>query len=175
MPHFPRGTRTIVMARGTLDRKLAAIDEEVGIGIEDAAQEVLETARVLAPKATGELADTLYLSKLWKTANGWRIEIVAPAPHAAAQERGSGLLAEARPGIVRAPIVIRPTGGRKVLSFWWKNAPARLLRGHTFEVFLPWVSQIGVPPTRFLRRALKEHTTRTYSRILEAIKRGVNE
>jgi hypothetical protein len=165
----PRGVKSEVHARGTLELRLREIGQDVQKALEVAAPEVLAAARAGCPKDSGDLASSLYISKLEERGpNKWRIEIIAPKPYAAAQERGSGLKAERRPGVVIGPILILPKKGG-TLSFFWPGAPARFVKyRRTFEVHLPGVLHPGVPPTRFLRNALRDTTSRIWTRVLKA-------
>jgi len=135
------------------------------------ADKVADRARELAPKKTGELAESIQVSQIIDLGEGlWRIEISALAPHAAALERGSGIHAEAdprRPGIVAKPYMILPVN-RQMLAFVWPGAPDKIKEtAQSFPlVVLPWVEHPGVRGTGYLRQALRENTTRTWSQIV---------
>lgn len=169
----PRGVRSEVRARGTLELRLQEIGGDVQKSLEVSAQEVLAEAQLNCPKDSGDLASSLYISKLEERGlNKWRIEIIAPKPYAAAQERGSGLKAERRPGAIIAPIPILPKEG-KVLAFFWPDAPIRLTKyRRTFMVHLPLVIHPGVPPTFFMRNALRDKTSSIWTRVLKASSGG---
>lgn len=167
--HFARGTHAIVVGRGTLELSLARIAESTKRGVEAAANELCQAVKDYAPKKTGRLASEIYVGKIIELVDGhWRIEIIAPTPYAAAQERGSGVYAELRPGIVRRMIPILPKEKGGILTFRWPDAPARFTSRYAGIVYLPMVVQLGVRPTRFMRRALRDNTTRIWTRILEA-------
>lgn len=160
---------SVVVGRGTLDARLQEIEERVGHSIHEAAEAVLKRAQDYAPKRSGELAESGYVSQIFFTGRGrWRVEIIFTAPYAAAQERGSGTRADPAYGGDRQPIIIRPRNVSK-LSFGWPGAPDRLLKGTGDTVVLPFVSHPGVWPTRFLRRALKDETENTWTRVREAV------
>lgn len=165
----PRGVKSEVHARGTLEMRLEEIGNDVQKSLEASAEEVLVDARVGCPKDSGDLAASLYISGMEeRELNKWRIEIIAPKPYAAAQERGSGLKAERRPGVIIAPIPILPKKG-EVLKFYWPNAPVHLTQYRRgFKVHLPGVMHPGVPPTSFLRNALRGKTSRIWTRVLRA-------
>jgi hypothetical protein len=165
----PRGVKSEVRARGTLEVQLEKIGGDVQKALELSAQEVLTDAQQGCPKDSGDLADSLYISMLEERGpHKWRIEIIAPKPYAAAQERGSGLKAERRPGAIIAPIPILPKEG-KALAFFWPGAPIRLTQyRRTFMVHLPRVMHPGVPPTFFMRNALKKNTPDVWTRVLKA-------
>lgn len=162
---------TVVVGRGTLDAQLQAIADRVPIAVQISADKVLRLAQEYAPRRSGELAESGYVSQVYLTqANRWRVEIIFTAPYAAAQERGSGTRSEARYGSSGPPIIIRPRNVSR-LSFSWPGAPARLFKGSGDTVVLPFVVHPGVWPTRFLRRALRDETERTWTRIREAVTR----
>ena len=160
-----------VVGRGTLDARLQAIEEQVPEAVRDAAQAVLKLAQEYAPRRSGELAESGYVSQVYLTSYGqWRVEIIFTAPYAAAQERGSGVRSDPRYGGSREPIIIRPRNVSR-LSFGWPGGPAHLFKGSGNVVVLPFVVHPGVWPTAFLRRALKDETERTWTRIREAVTR----
>lgn len=165
---------TTVRARGTLGsemgRRMRLLESEAL----RQANKVADRARELAPKKTGELADSIEVSKIIDLGEGlWRIEIRATAPHAAALERGSGIHSEARPGISQKPYVILPVN-RQMLAFVWPNAPDSIKQASPgFPlVVLPRVEHPGVKGTKYLRRALEENTTRTWSQIVVVLAKG---
>lgn len=165
---------TTVRARGTLDAEMRRRGKLSRAMAQRQAEKVADRARELAPKKTNELAESIKVSKLIELEEGlWRIEIRATAPHAAALERGSGIYAEARPGVSSKPYVILPVKG-KVLAFVWPAAPEPLKEiSKQFPlVFLTRVEHRGVRGTKYLRTALKENTTRTWSQIVVALAEG---
>lgn len=160
---------TIVVGRGNLDGNLQAIAGRIPFAVRESAEAVLKRAQDYAPKKSGELAESGYISQVFLTGRDrWRIEIIFTAPYAAAQERGSGTRADPAYGGNRQPIIIRPRNVSR-LSFGWPGAPDRLLKGTGDTVVLPFVSHPGVWPTRFLRRALKDETENTWTRVREAV------
>lgn len=172
MKQYAKGAHTVVVGRGTLEGRLAEIARSTEGGVEAAAQELCRAVKDYAPKETGRLASEVYVGKIISKGEGqWRIEIIAPTPYAAAQERGSGIYAEPRPGLTRGLITIKPKEKGGVLTFKWPGAPKRFTSRWAGIVFLPGTVQKGVHPTRFMRRALRDNTTRIWTRILLATAR----
>ena len=165
--------KTEVVARGTFKRFFEGRGRNVAAAVQISGQKVLDTAKELAPKDSGDLARGLYLSKVFEVKPGvWRIEIKSPSPYAAAQERGSGLYTEARPGYLaasRKPILIAPIHG-KMLSFQWRAPLVDSIRvKEGFTVYLPTVEHPGVPPTFFMRNAVRQHLAKIWTRIRGAV------
>ena len=168
---------TTVRARGTLG---AEMGRRVRLSKEEAlrqANKVADRAREFAPKKTDELANSIEVSQIIDLGEGlWRIEIRALAPHAAALERGSGVHAEAdprRPGVAAKPYMILPVN-RQMLAFVWPGAPTEVrdLAADFPVVVLPRVEHPGVRGTQYLRQALRENTTRTWSQIVVVMAKG---
>lgn len=168
---------TTVRARGTLGAEMQRRTLLLEAEALHQAHKVAGRARELAPKKTGELAASIEVSKIIDLGEGlWRIEIRALAPHAAALERGSGIHAEAdprRPGIAAKPYMILPVN-RQMLAFVWPGAPDAIkeLASSFPVVTLPRVEHPGVKGTQYLRQALRENTTRTWSQIVVVLAKG---
>lgn len=163
-----------VRARGTLTSEMRRRVRLSEAEAQRQAEKVAARARQLAPKKTNELAESIEVSKLIEVEEGlWRIEIRATAPHAAALERGSGIYAEARPGVSQKPYVILPLKGQ-VLAFVWPDAPEPIknLSKQFPMVLLSRVEHRGVRGTGYLRQALRENTTRIWSQVVVALAEG---
>lgn len=186
---------TVVVARGDLQMNLASIRRDVGAAAGLAAEEVVKTAQDLAPKDTGVMAEGIEVYRVYEDKPGlWRVEIIGREPYTAAQERGSGSRADWSRYRARTDIVIKPIPPNTLLRFWWQgvqtakgpqetgymkwigadrySAWAELKQPmHGYWAIFPEVHHPGVYGQHFMRDAVRQHTVRIWTRILEAVKR----